>query len=99
MHIMVHNIYILFIFIIENNERSVLNLDLKYELYELNLSFKISNKLERILYKLYNIATFVFTCNNQIVSCATTHRTPIYYFIFPLVVISKVCGSKMLNCV
>lgn len=42
MHIMVHNIYILFIFIIENNERSVLNLDLKYELYELNLSFKIS---------------------------------------------------------
>lgn len=42
MHIMVNNVYILFIFIKENNERSVLNLDLKYELYELNLSFKIS---------------------------------------------------------
>ena len=62
-----------------------------------NLAFEVCDKLEGALHQLNDVLAFQVSFDEEVITCETTHRTPIYDAVFPLFVITEIGSSEVLD--
>lgn len=63
------------------------------------LACEVGYERECVFQKGDDVGGGQLTLNEEIIAGAASHRTPIYYFVFPFRIIPQIGGGEMLHCV